>query len=38
MLSRRKKLLKNLCKKEFEKKGDRIDESQIESIIKDREN
>ena len=37
MLSRRKKLLKNLTRKEFEKRGEEIDDLEIERIIKEKE-
>lgn len=37
MLSRRKKLLKNLCRKEFEKSGKESSDSRIEETIRDRE-
>lgn len=37
MLSRWKKLLKNLCKKDLEKAGQESDEYHIEQIIKEKE-
>lgn len=33
MQSRRRKLLKNLCRKDLEKKGESIDEAKVEKII-----
>lgn len=38
MLSRWKKLLKNLCKKDLDKQGQEADEFAIEQIIKEKEN
>ena len=37
MQSRRRKLLKSLCKKDLEKKGDAIEEGRVERIIKEKE-